>query len=201
MGGYGRCDMALYLISGGPGAGKTTLLAALRQAGFAGCDEVSRQLIQEQVALGSALVPWHDLAGFAELARGRMVAQHVAASGRGGPTFFDRGLPDLIAYLGAAGLPVAPAYYRAVADYPYERLAFLAPPWPEIYVNDPERWHTPAEAAALYEALHGTYVGLGFEVRVLPRASVAARVAFVQAALGAAGGPGPGGATFTPAQG
>jgi predicted ATPase len=193
--------MALYLISGGPGAGKTTLLAALRRAGFAGADEVSRQLIQEQVALGSPLVPWHDLAGFAELARGRMVAQHAAASQRGSPTFFDRGLPDLIAYLTAAGLPVAPAYYRAVADYPYERLAFLAPPWPDIYVNDPERWHTPAEAAALYEALHATYEALGFEVCVLPRTTVAARVAFVRAALAAWGKPGPGRATFTAEQG
>jgi predicted ATPase len=193
--------MALYLISGGPGAGKTTLLAALRQAGFAGADEVSRQLIQEQVALGSPLVPWHDLAGFAELALGRMVAQHAAASQRGGLTFFDRGLPDLIAYLTAAGLPVAPAYYRAVADYPYERLAFLAPPWPEIYVNDPERWHTPAEATALYEALHSTYEALGFDVCVLPRATVAARVAFVRAAIGERGKPGPGRATFTAEQG
>jgi len=193
--------MALYLISGGPGAGKTTLLAALRQAGFAVVPEVSRQLIQEQVALGSSLLPWHDLGGFAELARARMVAQHAAASRRGGITFFDRGLPDLIAYLTAAGVPVAPAYYRAVADYPYQRLAFLAPPWPEIYVNDPERWQTPAEAAALYETLHATYAALGFDVCVLPRTTVAARVAFVQATLAASGAPGPGRATFTAEQG
>lgn len=193
--------MALYLISGGPGAGKTTLLAALRQVGFAGCDEVSRQLIREQVALGSALVPWHDLGGFAELALGRMVAQHAAARQRGGITFFDRGLPDLIAYLTAAGLPVPSAYHRAVADYPYQKLAFLAPPWPDIYVNDPERWHTPAEAATLYEVLHDTYESLGFEVCVLPQATVAARVAFVQATLAAKGAPGPGRATFTAEQG
>ncbi len=193
--------MALYLISGGPGAGKTTLLAALAAAGFAVVPEVSRQLIREQVALGSALVPWHDLGGFAELARERMVAQHAAASQRGGSKFFDRGLPDLIAYLTAAGLPVAPAYYHAVANCPYQRLAFLAPPWPAIYVNDPERWQTPAEAATLYEALHATYEALGFDVCVLPRASVAARVAFVQAALGAKGGPGLGRATFTAEQG
>lgn len=193
--------MAFYLLSGGPGAGKTTLLAALRATGYAVVPEVSRQLIREQVALGSPLVPWRDLGGFAELARARMVAQHAAASQRGGLTFFDRGLPDLIAYLTVAGLPVAPAYYRAVAEHPYQSLAFLAPPWPAIYVNDPERWHTPAEAAALYEALHATYEALGFEVCVLPRTTVAARVAFVQAALAARGAPAPGRATFTAEQG
>ncbi|MDJ0366467.1 AAA family ATPase [Hymenobacter sp. H14-R3] len=66
--------MPFYVISGGPGAGKTTLLAALRRASFAGADEVARQLTREQVALGSGLAPWLDLAGFAELARARTVA-------------------------------------------------------------------------------------------------------------------------------
>ena len=74
--------MPLYVISGGPGAGKTTLLGALRAAGFAGANQVSRQLIQEQVALGSGWVPWLDLAGFAELAMARMVADHAAAARR-----------------------------------------------------------------------------------------------------------------------
>ena len=173
----------LYLISGGPGAGKTTLLAALCAAGFAGAAEVSRQLIREQVSQGSALVPWSDLAGFAELALGRMVRQHEAATRCGGITFFDRGLPDLIAYLEVAGLPVAGHYYRALAAHPYHRQALLAPPWPEIYVNDPERWQTLAEATALHQALRHTYQRLGFEVLELPRTTVLARVAWVRATL------------------
>ena len=177
-------EMPLYVISGGPGAGKTTLLAALRRAGFAGADEVSRQLIQEQVALGSGLVPWLDLAGFAELARARMVAQHVAASQHAGPTFFDRGLPDLIAYLEVAGQPVAPAYYETVAAHGYQSPVFLAPPWPEIYVSDAERWQTFAEAEVLYYALRRTYQRLGFTVVDLPKASVRERVAFVRAVVG-----------------
>jgi predicted ATPase len=177
--------MSLYLITGGPGAGKTTLLTALREAGFTGAEEVSRQLIREQVAEGSNLVPWQDLAGFAELALARMVQQHEAAVQRGGITFFDRGLPDLVAYLETAGLPVSPAYYRAIATHPYHKKAFLLPPWPEIYVNDPERWQTFAEATALHEALRSTYQRLGFEVRALPLTPVAARVAWVRAAIGA----------------
>ncbi len=104
--------MPLYIISGGPGAGKTTLLGALRAAGFAGADEVSRQLIREQVALGSGRVPWLDLAGFAELALARMATDHAAAVQRGGGTFFDRGLPDIVAYLDVAGFPCRRAATR-----------------------------------------------------------------------------------------
>ena len=172
--------MPLYVISGGPGAGKTTLLAALRRAGFAGTDEVSRHLIQEQVALGSGVVPWQDLAGFAELALARMVAQHRQAAQRGGVTFFDRGIPDILAYLAVAGLPVPPAYYAVAAANPYQNPIFLAPPWPEIYVNDAERWQTFAEASVLYHALRDTYQRLGYTVLELPRSPVAARVNFVR---------------------
>ncbi len=177
--------MSLYLISGGPGAGKTTLLEALREAGFAGAEEVSRQLIREQVAEGNSLVPWQDLAGFAELALQRMVQQHEAAVRRGGITFFDRGLPDLVAYLETAGLPVGQPYYQAIAAHPYHRQVFLAPPWPEIYVNDPERWQTLAEATALHEALRRTYQRLGFEVLELPKTTVSERVRWVRAVIGA----------------
>ncbi|WP_310397787.1 AAA family ATPase [Hymenobacter sp.] len=173
--------MPLYSISGGPGAGKTTLLRALRRAGFAGAAEVSRRLIRQQVARGTGLVPWQDLAGFAELALARMVAQHGRATRRGGVTFFDRGIPDILAYLAVAGLPVPPAYRAVAAAHPYHNPVFLAPPWPEIYVNDAERWQTAAEAENLFRALRATYLGLGYAVLELPRAPVAARVDFVRA--------------------
>ena len=183
--------MPQYLISGGPGAGKSTLLEALHQQGYACAGEVSRQLIREQVAAGSDLVPWQNLAGFAELALEQMVAQHQQARQRGGITFFDRGIPDIIAYLEVAGLPVPPAYLDAVAAYPYQSLVFMAPPWPEIYVNDAERWQTFAEAETLFHALRRTYQQLGFGVVDLPKTTVAARVAFVQAAVGGPHPPAP----------
>jgi predicted ATPase len=172
--------MPLYVISGGPGAGKTTLLAALCQAGFAGAEEVSRQLIRELVAQDSDLVPWRNLAGFAELALDRMVAQHQEATRRGGVTFCDRGLPDIIAYLEVAGLPVPPPYYAAVRTHAYHTPVFMLPPWLEIYVNDAERWQTFAEAQALYNALQHTYQRLGFTTVELPKTSVSARVEFVR---------------------
>ncbi|WP_324673811.1 AAA family ATPase [Hymenobacter sp. GOD-10R] len=172
--------MPLYVISGGPGAGKTTLLTALQQVGFGTADEVSRQLIREQVALGTDQVPWRNLAGFAELALARMVAQHQAASQANRTTFFDRGIPDVIGYMLVAGLSVPPAYYTAAATHPYASPVLLAPPWAEIYVNDAERWQTFGEAQALYHALRRTYQDLGFTVLDLPKVPVVERVAFVR---------------------
>jgi predicted ATPase len=177
--------MAQLLISGGPGAGKSTLLAALQEQGYAGVEEASRVLIQEQVAVGSDLVPWQNLAGFAELALTHMVAQYEQARQRGGLTFFDRGIPDIIAYLEVGGVAVAKIYHDAAAQHRDHPAVLMAPPWLAIYVNDAERWQTFAEAAQLYRALCQTYQRLGYHLVELPLNAVANRVQFVQEWLAA----------------
>jgi len=61
----------------------------------------------------------------------------------------------------------------------YHRRVFLAPPWPEIYVTDPERRHGFDQAIAEYRRLLVVYPALGYEVIVLPKVNVAARADFV----------------------
>ena len=60
---------------------------------------------------------------------------------------------------------------------------FLAPPWPDIYCADEARRHGFPEAEAEYAHLDATYRALGYEVRLLPRASVAERADFVLQAI------------------
>jgi predicted ATPase len=177
--------MARFIISGGPGAGKSTLLNALRTAGFLCFDEVSRQVIQEQVALDSRCLPWIDLDCFAQLVLQRMIDQYETASDRDDASvaFFDRGIPDIIAYLRVGELTVGEAWYQASRQFPYEPLVFMAPPWEAIYVNDSERWQTFAEATALHQALVETYQALGYTILELPRVSAADRVTFVRNAV------------------
>src|SRR3982751_912966 len=128
--------MHKFIISGGPGAGKSTLLEALRTTGFYCVDEASRQLIQEQVAVNSQCLPWIDLACFAKLALVRMTADcgQASAQTNGEMSFFDRGVPDIIAYLQVGGLPVDDSYYQAVQACAYQPLVFMAPPWQAIYM-------------------------------------------------------------------
>lgn len=172
--------MPKFIISGGPGSGKSTLLNALKEVGFSGADEVSRPLIQEQVALNSQCLPWINLACFAQLALHRMIADYEKAAFNPHITFFDRAIPDIIAYVRVGGLPVDESLYRAVRQYPYQPQVFMAPPWEAIYVNDSERWQTFVEAVVLHRALMATYQSLGFTIVELPLASVADRVVFVR---------------------
>lgn len=64
---------------------------------------------------------------------------------------------------------------RLAATYRYDKLVFLAPPWPEIYVNDAERQHDLQEAMTEYDALCQSYPAKGYELVVLPKTSIAAR--------------------------
>ncbi|GAB4041425.1 AAA family ATPase [Spirosoma jeollabukense] len=175
--------MHKFIISGGPGAGKSTLLNALRDKGFCCVDEVSRQLIQQEVAAGSHCLPWVDLSCFARMALDRMIRDFEKASDNEEVTFFDRAIPDIIAYLRIGDLPVGKIYYQAVKQYAYQPQVFMAPPWEAIYVNDNERWQTFAEATALHQALVTTYRSLGFEIIELPLVSVSERVEFVEKAI------------------
>ena len=175
--------MAKFIISGGPGSGKSTLLEALKSRGFRCSDEVSRQLIQEEVAAGGRCLPWLDLACFARLALDRMILDYERSSVNDELTFFDRAIPDIIAYLKLGALPVDEDYYKAVERYPYQPLVFMAPSWEAIYVNDSERWQTFTEAVAIHQLLVETYQALGFVVIELPRTTVAERVDFVLAMI------------------
>ena len=67
--------------------------------------------------------------------------------------------------------------------YRYRPLVFLAPPWPEIHAGDAERRHSLAAATEEYERLANELPALGYETRLLPKAPVSERAAFLLDAL------------------
>lgn len=170
--------MNRYIITGGPGAGKTSLLKALKNLNFHCSEEASRQLIIEEAAKQSECLPWLDLASFAEKVLERMILLHQESSDIE-PTFFDRGIPDIMAYLKAAGLPVPEKYNEALKKNKYHNTVFILPPWESIYVNDSERWQTFEEAERLYQSLKETYKSLGFQLIELPKSDIKERVQIV----------------------
>ncbi len=174
----------LFVVTGGPGSGKSTLIAALAGHGIRSMPEAGRAIIQDQVAIGGEALPWSDRRAFAELMLSWEIRSYRAALRIDGPVIFDRGVPDVAAYLRLSELPV-PAYLeRAAQTFRYHRRVFVAPPWREIFAQDAERKQSFEEAQATYEAVTGTYSTLGYELIPLPVASVEERVLFVLAAIG-----------------
>jgi predicted ATPase len=166
-----------YIISGGPGSGKTTLINALAESGYACSPEVSRRLIIEEVSRHSDCLPWKDISCFS----GRVLTEMIIAwkNSSSALTFFDRGIPDIIAYLKIAGLPVPGKYNLALKDHPYQNQVFILPPWKQIYITDTERWQSFEEASAIYDCIKDTYRSFAFELIELPKVPLADRLKFI----------------------
>lgn len=174
-----------FVITGGPGSGKSTLLAALEREGFAVVEEAGRTIIRQEVQSSGRALPWIDPALFAEKMFAQDLQSYQSAGDESGLVFFDRGLLDVLGYLRLMNLPV-PAHMTALAGVRrYNRTVFIAPAWPEIFTQDAERKQSPEEAERTCRAMIDIYSEYGYELRELPRDTVAARVAFVCSVIGA----------------
>lgn len=168
------------VLTGAPGAGKTTLLDAAAEAGFAVSREVARSLLQSP---GGMDLRANDPLGFAEAMTDAHLREYAAMAGQPGPVVFDRGLPDVAGFLDVMGLPISPAIDNACRNVRYLGPILRAPAWPAIYRQDAERIQNWDEAVASDEAVTAAWRRYGYDVAVLPLASVAERLAVLIDAL------------------
>jgi predicted ATPase len=166
------------MISGCSSGGKSTLLAELGRRGHATVEEPGRRIVRQELAGGGSALPWANKDAFARRAIALAIADYRAADDRPpGWVFFDRGLVDAAAaFQHLTGQPTLDTLAQA---HRYHRRVFLAPPWPEIYVTDPERQHGFDQAIAEYHRLIVVYPSLGYDVILLPKVSITARADFV----------------------
>ncbi|VIO72376.1 hypothetical protein CI1B_40210 [Bradyrhizobium ivorense] len=177
------------LISGCSGGGKSTLLVELRARGYRVVEEPGRRIIADELASGGKALPWIDPAAFLRRAIEVALGDMGLAKAHSGWVFFDRGLVDAASALQA--LTGEPVLRPLCATHRYHRRVFMAPPWPEIYVTDPERRHDFEAAAAEHQRLIETLPALGYDVISLPKTSPSARADFVLATLAADPSPAP----------
>jgi predicted ATPase len=169
------------IISGCSSGGKSTLLEELARRGHATVLEPGRRVVRDELASGGNALPWADTSAFVDRIVALARTDYRHAAGHSGWTFFDRGLVDAISALGQVrGTGIRP---ELLADYPFHRQVFLTPPWPEIYLTDTERQHGLAQAELEYERLLAEYPALGYEILLLPKASVTERADFVERTL------------------
>ena len=168
-------------ISGCSSGGKSTLLVELRRRGFATVDEPGRRIVAEELKRGGRALPWADAVAFLRRAIEVSLADRAAADASARWVFFDRGLIDAAAAL--EDLTGERVVESVGLVYRYNKRVFLAPPWPEIYTLDQERRHGLAAAVAEYNRLIEVYPSLGYEIHVLPKASVAERANWILASL------------------
>lgn len=167
-----------YIITGGPGVGKTTLLHELGQNGLQCVPEVARRIIQEQMAQHGDALPWKNR----ELYKTLMLEASSDVYRQADPviiTFFDRGIPDVLAYAKLAGLTITDTLLSATALFRYNPIVFILPPWKAIYTTDTERKQTWEEALTTFDVMKETYSTCGYTLVEVPKLPVAERARFV----------------------
>lgn len=174
-----------YVLTGAPGTGKSAVLEQLRRRGFDGIDEPARQILAEQRSFGGNGVPDTDPALFVELMLSRAVFERRKPRPADRPVFFDRGLPDLVAYALLYGLDDAPTR-NAAHKYRYNPTVFFAPPWQDIYSQDEERRMTYGQACDFGERMRDAYQGMGYVLQELPRVSPEERAQSILETIAAA---------------
>lgn len=168
---------ARIIITGGPCTGKSSLIKALHKKGYRSYLEVARAEIKRQLQKGTNLVPWDDVQGFShQVMEGQLRQYHSALPGT--LNFYDRGVPDLLAYLRKSAIHDAIIEQQA-RELQYYPTLFIAPPWQDIYAQDNERRESLAEMMDIHHHLLMVYQDLHYQVLELPKASVQERLDFI----------------------
>lgn len=166
-----------YVFTGGPGAGKTSVLELLQQQGSIVMPEVARDIIREQMTVNGDALPWKNRLLYKQIMAKRTIASfHIAPDSI---CFFDRGIPDVIAYAKLIGAPADDELHQAALHHRYNQKVFLFPPWKEIYTTDAERKQSFAEAFETYHTIKATYLEYNYDLIEVPLLSVAKRVSFI----------------------
>jgi predicted ATPase len=110
-----------------------------------------------------------------EILKGR-IAQFKSAMDLHDPfVFFDRGLPDVLAYMNYFGQPVEAEFTMPSLELRYD-MVILLPPWEEIYRRDAERLESFQQACEIHRFLEDTYVDCGYNALALDPGPVPDRV-------------------------
>ncbi|MEM9867747.1 MAG: ATP-binding protein [Bacteroidota bacterium] len=174
------------VITGAPGTGKTSIIKGLEERGFPCFHEIIREMTSKAKSEGhpeaftsNPLLFVEDSLQFnKDLLKGRTEHFKKSLTLEQPIIFFDRGIPDVLAYMDFFDQPYDEAFTRASRVNRYDRV-FLLPPWKEIYVSDNERLESFDEAQKIHAALEDTYSHLGYEPILVPKRTVPERIDFV----------------------
>ncbi len=164
------------IITGAPGTGKSSIIQELRDQGNHVFDEVAREVIKKESELGSNHLPWLDLGNFSKKVVSGQIEQFHQNKDL---SFYDRGIPDVVAYMTYGNLPLFEELENAIKDFKYFDKVFITPPWSDIYINDPERKESFEDASKIHDYLIEAYTSLKYQIIEIPKVEVNQRVKFI----------------------
>ena len=179
------------VITGGPGTGKTSVIKNLEEKGYFCFHEVIRDLTLEAKKQGdpnnfvtNPLAFVDDPFSFNQhLLQARLSHFKEGSKNKNQVIFYDRGIPDVLAYMRYFGQPYPKHFIDLCRENRYDRVIVL-PPWEAIYATDEERLETFQEAKDIHNELLATYEEFQYPSIMVPKGSVEERTDFIITKVG-----------------
>ena len=167
------------VISGGPGSGKTTITEELASMGYDIMPEISREIILNAREKGVDQLFLTDPLLFSKmLLEGRIQQYKEGEKYKGSHLFYDRGIPDVNAYMDYLGTDYPRIFHDACENHIYDEV-FLLPPWQSIYIKDNERYESYEQAKLIYDFLYRKYADLGYYIYNVPEGTSRERSEYI----------------------
>lgn len=109
-----------------------------------------------------------------KILRGRLQQYLSASTAAQGIVFFDRGIPDVLAYMDYFDQSYGDDFIEACQVHRYDHVVIL-PPWEGIYKSDGERFESFEEATAIHLELVKTYKSFNYSPIDLPTGTLEER--------------------------
>ncbi len=174
------------VVTGAPGTGKTVVINGLEAQGYHCFHEIIRSMTAKAKLDGTKKTPVSNPLAFVDdplkfnqlLLQGRLSHFKEAQDLDTEVSFFDRGMPDVLAYMDYFEQSYGQDFINTCENHKYDAV-FIMPPWKEIYVSDNERLETFDEAEKLHKNLMNTYKAFGYYPISVPKTSVSQRISFI----------------------
>ncbi len=162
-----------YVLTGGPCSGKTTLLEKLHRMKYATVPEVARELINVLTKKGeTARDVWESREMQLRILDRKLELEESAPRNR--TVFFDRGVPDSIAYFEVLGMNTE--NLEKICRNRYRKIFFM-----EMlpFKNDSARTENKAMASKLDKLIFESYKKLDYDIVKIPAVGVGKRLELV----------------------
>ena len=174
------------VVTGGPGTGKTSVIYKVEEAGHYCFHEIIRSMTLKAKEEGDPTTFISNPLAFVsdpyefnkQLLTGRLEQYHKAKEIDNTIVFYDRALPDVLAYMDYFGQEYGEDFIFTCKSHRYDKI-FVLPPWEDIYVSDNERLENFEEATQIHTLLDKAYRKLGYNVIEVPIGPVMERVQFI----------------------
>lgn len=168
------------VITGGPGTGKSTVIIELEQQGYHCMHEISRKVTLIARKNGIEQLFLKDPMLFSKmLLEGRIHQFKKALNEKNDIVFFDRGIPDVFAYMNYLGVDYPSIFIDKSEKHTYQSPIFIMPPWKDIYITDNERYESFEQSLAIYNHLKSAYKSLNYTIIEVPFGIASERAKFI----------------------